>query len=440
MKSSRILAGLMIISGLIGTLVKGGTIYTRILYIGILFVAVSWVWTKISLLGMSVKRRARSLRASVGDVFEERFELSNDSRLPKLWVELSNDSNMPNASGSRLLTSISKKQNRTYIARTWLLRRGGFRLGPTRLISGDPFGLFRAEKTFPANESFVVLPKIFEIDSFMSLPGLLPGGKVIRRKAMDITPHASGVRDYVPGDAMKRIHWPSTARRGHLIVKEFEQDPQAEVWLFLDAQFSVHAEKPHDNDDPRQSTEVWMFGHWPTYELPPSTLEYAISITASLAHYFVKQRRAVGLVTASRKFAVIPAEHSERQESKILETLAFIEAESELSIAGLVAAQAGQLPQGSSAILVTPTVNIELLAAVDDLQRRNLRPVVILLIAKSFNGSQGGEKLYALLDERGVPIIRIYCGADLALELSGFSANISSKDTLWQRAPLPHLT
>jgi uncharacterized protein (DUF58 family) len=67
-------------------------------------------------------------------------------------------------------------------------------------------------------------------------------------------------------------------------------------------------------------------------KLPPSTLEYSISITASLAHYFIEQRRAVGLVTASqRSYKVIPAERSERQEAKILEALAFLQAESSLS-------------------------------------------------------------------------------------------------------------
>jgi hypothetical protein len=82
----------------------------------------------------------------------------------------------------------------------------------------------------------------------------------------------------------------------------------------------------------------------------------------------------------------------------------------------------------------------ELLAAVADLQRRNLRPVVVLLIADSFGGEKGGEKLYNSLFERNVPICRIYCDADLSLELSGFSSNMTSQDSSWQRPPLSHLT
>jgi len=438
MQAGRVLVAILLLGGLIGVLVEAGEIYTRFLYLGVVIIVVSWLWTQFSLRDLTVRRRARSLRASVGDIFEEYFELSNESRMGKLWVELSNESNMPNAHGSRVLTMVSGKQKRTHIARTWLVRRGGFKLGPTRLVSGDPFGLFRAERVFPAEHSLVVLPMIYEISSFVSPPGLLPGGQVIRSKALDVTPHASGVREYVPGDPMKRIHWPTTARRGQLIVKEFEQDPQAEVWFFLDAQRDIHAEKQHAY--PEMYSDGWVLDRRPEYALPPSTLEYAISTTASLAHYYLNQRRAVGLVTASQHFRVIPAERSERQEGKILETLAFIEAESDLSIAGLTAAQAGQLPQGSSAILVTPTVHPELLAAVDDLQRRNLRPVVVLLIANSFGGAIGGEKLYSSLIERNVPACRIYCDANLSLELSGFSANMTSQDSSWQRPPLSHLT
>ena len=126
---------------------------------------------------------------------------------------------------------------------------------------------------------------------------MLPGGKAIRRKSIDITPHASGVREYVPGDPMKRIHWPTSIRRDQLMVKEFEQDPQSEVWLFLDTHQSVHVSKP--GDDTLPPIDDLLLLRRRKVKLSPSTLEYSVSITASLAHYFIEQRRAVGLVSAS---------------------------------------------------------------------------------------------------------------------------------------------
>jgi uncharacterized protein (DUF58 family) len=145
----------------------------------------------------------------------------------------------------------------------------------------------------------------------------------------------------------------------------------------------------------------------------------------------------VGYVSAGQTFTILPAERSERQESKILETLAFVEANGELSIAALVAAQASQLPQGSSAILITPSIRADLIAAVEDLQRRYLRPVVVLLEAVSFGGTPGTDKLVRALRERRVPVCMISFNADLAQALSDFSSEFISQDLrAWQKPTL----
>jgi uncharacterized protein (DUF58 family) len=235
------------------------------------------------------------------------------------------------------------------------------------------------------------------------------------------------VREYVHGDAMKRIHWKSSIRRGKLMVKEFEQDPQAEVWLYLDSQAGVHFEKEVEHED--TSMEVMLFSKRPKFQLSPSTLEYSISIAASLAHYFISRRRAVGFVSAGQTFTVHSADRSERQEGKILETLAFVEADGKLSIAALVTAQASQLPQGSSAVLITPNARPDLLFAVDDLQRRFMRPIVILIDTESFGGMRGADKLSNELRARRVPFCVIKCGDDLTQALSEMSdAVLSSRE------------
>ena len=99
----------------------------------------------------------------------------------------------------------------------------------------------------------------------------------------------------------------------------------------------------------------------------------------------------------------------------------------------------GQLPQGSSAILITPIVWHELLLAVDSLQRRKLRPVVVLLMAHTFGGHKNNEDLAQLLMERNVPVCPIYCEADLSEALSAFSSNTFSQETSWRQPVLSHL-
>jgi len=435
----RIFVLLILAVGAVGTMVNGAVFYVRLLYLGSLLIIIAWVLRMLSLNGIKVGRQARSLRASVGDIFEEHFEVSNSSKLPKLWLEVSNESLIPNATGSRLITLLRARQKRSYTARTWLTNRGGFQLGPTKITSGDPFGIFRVSRVFPASSTLMVLPMIFRVNQFLSPPGLLPGGRAIRRKSIDITPHAAGVREYVTGDAMKRIHWPTSIRRDQLMVKEFEQDPQAEVWLFLDTYKNVHIQKA--SEQIISPVDDLILLRRPKFKLPSSTLEYSISIAASLAHYFLEQRRSVGLVTSlGRSYKIITAERSERQEAKILEALAFLQAESTFTLPSLVTAQMGQLPQGSSAILVTPMIWSELLIGVDSLQRRKLRPVVVLLMSQSFGSRTSNEDLAKSLAERNVPVCRVYCEADLSETLSSFATTTFSQDLSWRRPVLSHLT
>jgi uncharacterized protein (DUF58 family) len=436
----RIFVLVLLAIGGIGTMVNGAVFFVRLLYLGLLLIVLAWLLTVLSMRSIKLERRSRSSRAGVGDVFEEHFEIANDSRFTKLWLEVANETKIPNATGSRVLTILRGRQKRSYTARTWLTSRGGFSLGPTTITSGDPFGIFRMSRQFPAESNLVVFPMLFPVRDFLSPPGLLPGGKAIRRKSIDITPHASGVREYVPGDPMKRIHWPSSVRRGQLVVKEFEQDPQSEVWLFLDTHKSVHVSKPGEAINTTSIDDLFLLRRQKV-KLAPSTLEYSISITASLAHFFIGQRRSVGLVTASENsYKVIPAERSERQEGKMLEALAFLQAESTITLPRLVTGQMGQLPQGSSAILITPMVWTELLLAVDSLQRRNLRPVVVLLMARSFGGLTSNESLAKSLVERNVPVCPVHCEADLSEVLSSFSATNFSQDSSWRQPVLSHLT
>ena len=440
MTPARVFVLLMLAVGGIGTAVTGAAVYVRILYLSVLLLVIAWLISVPALRGIRVERQARSLRATVGDIFEEHFEIHNLSRLPRLWLVVANESSIPRATGSRVLTFLRGGQKRIYTARTWLTSRGAFPLGPTTITAGDPFGIFRSSKSYPATSSLVVLPMIFPVNEFLTPPGLLPGGNAIRRKSLDITPHAAGIREYAVGDPMKRIHWPTSIRRGQLMVKEFEQDPQAEVWLFLDTHKNVHVSKPTEEAEAYPLDDLLLLRRHKV-KLPPSTLEYSISITASLANYFIHQRRAVGLVSASgRAFKVIPAERSERQEAKILEELAFLQAESTYTLPGLVTAQLGHLPQGSTAVLVTPSIWSELLIGVDSLQRRNVRPVVVLLMSESFGSRANNEDLAQSLSERKVPVCRVYCEADLSETLSSFAVNTFSQEVSWRKPVLSHLT
>ena len=408
---------------LLALAVTGLPIYSRLSYIWGLLLVGSWIWSILALHGVQVRRETHTHRAQVGQILEERFVVQIRSRLPRLWIEVWDQSTVPGSRGSRLLTLLKGRQRRSYLVRTQLVKRGVFSLGPTVLASGDPFGLFLVRRDLPSLGSLLVYPLMAEVRTFPSPQGVLSGGEAIRRRTHQITPNAAGVRDYTPGDSLSRIHWVSTARRDRLMVKEFELDPLAEVWIFVDAAKRVQSELPYASPTltvdafTRISTEVL---------LPPSTEEYAASIAASLGRYFLRQGRAVGLMSCGAMEVpyVLPPDRGGRQLGKILEAMALLRTDGEVSISALVMTQARYLPRGSTVILITPSTEEDVVVAVDFLLRLGLRPVAVLLDAASFGGPPGTETLARAIAALGVPVYQVANGADLGTALGAESGMV----------------
>ncbi len=412
--AQRVVFILLAISLLAGA-ITGSQLYFRLSYLWLGVLIVSWVMSVIALRGAHLNRSARFLRSQVGQIFEERYEIYNGGRLPRLWIEVRDESRLPGSHGSHVLTMIGGRERRTYLARARLAERGVFPLGPTVLVSGDLFGLFPVSRSFPSQESLLVYPMLVEVNSFPNPPGLLPGGEALRRRTPQITSNAAGVREYEPGDPLNRIHWVSTARRNRLMVKEFELDPLAEVWIFVDASQSVQASMP--SKPPEFSVQdVWRKRF--KFQLPPATLEYAVTIAASLARYYLQRSRAVGLVSAGYSLRVLPADRGGRQLSKILEALALIQAEGDLPLHGLVEAQARHLPRGSTAVMITPSASDTVFQTADILVRRGLRPIAVLVDASTFGGHFTPEKLTVSFRALRIPYCQIKYGDDLTEVLS----------------------
>jgi uncharacterized protein (DUF58 family) len=402
---------------LLGGVITGAQIYYRLAYVWLLFFIGNFAWAAVSLRGIKLERSARMLRAQLGQVFEERFDIYNDSLIPKLWLEVRDETNLPGSLASQVFTQIGGRQGRTYIARTRLVRRGVYPLGPTVLASGDLFGLFPQDRIISATENLLVYPMLVEVRDFPSPIGLISGGDALRRRTPQITPNASGVRDYAPGDSLSRIHWPSTARRDMLMVKEFELDPQAELWIFLDADKSTYYALPWE---PKFEVKIaWDASS--KIELPPTTEEYGASAAGSLARFYLRGKRAVGFVSRGSDPILLPSDRGGRQLIKILEALALWKQDGDLRLLGLIEAQAQHLPRGSTVILITSSVNDEITLSTDYLIRRGLRPVIVLLETTSFGGPEGTRLLSERIRLLNVPTRIISQGYPLDNSLAGRS-------------------
>jgi len=379
-------------------------VYYRIGYLLILVGLVSLIWTAASLRGLEVRRTSRVLRQQVGQIFEERFEIINQSGLGRLWLEVRDLTDMPGKRGSKVVANIGRHQYRSYFSRTLLTQRGSFLLGPTMISSGDPFGLFGREKLFESDNKLVVLPYMVALDNFPGPTGRLPGGRALRRKSLEVTPYAAGVREYAPGDPLSRIHWRTTARTDRLMVKEFEQDPQADVWVLLDALHGVHLALPYTPYDQLQREQFWVLPEKVDVPLPPDTFEYAVSAAASIVNYYISEGRSVGFASAGTHLNLIPAERGERQLGKILEVCAFLKPEGKLPLLGLIEGQANQIVRGSTVVLVTASNTDNMILAVDILLRRDLQPVVVLIDPRGFGSATSSDEIAEQIRQYNVPV------------------------------------
>jgi uncharacterized protein (DUF58 family) len=126
---------------------------------------------------------------------------------------------------------IGPHEVREYASRRDGARRGVYIAGECTVVAGGPFGVAVAKHTSAVASPIVVYPKTYDAPARQML-GLGSW------RAPAPVGDTSSVRDYVRGDPLRRVHWRSSARRGELMVREFDAEKRAEV--------TVAAEVPDD--------------------------------------------------------------------------------------------------------------------------------------------------------------------------------------------------
>jgi uncharacterized protein (DUF58 family) len=354
----------------------------------------------------------------VGRPLEERFAVRNTSWMPKLWLEVRDNSSLPNHFSSQVVTGIGRNERFTWRVNTICRERGRFQLGPIQLKTSDPFGLFPMQRDLTPTTHVVIYPLTFDIHQFALPIGMLPGGDALRRRTHYVTTNASGVRDYAPGDSFSRIHWRSTGRRGRLIVKEFELDPLADIWIIPDMSVYDHLSQSTPRNQSTTSKDVLAVMKEASFSLPESTEEYTVAIAASLAQYFIRRDRNVALMGYGQSNEIVQPDRGERQMNRILETLSVLKAEGRIPIADLLTAESQMFPRGTTVIVVTPTTRSRWGATAQHLVRRGLRVVTVFVDPKSFGGPASSVAVADLLVGNGMVSYLVNKGDDLTAVLS----------------------
>lgn len=391
---------------------------------GVIVVSLVWAW--LNQRGLILRRVTRKHRSQVGKYFEETLELINRSRWPKLWVEVHDFSDLPGHHVSRVVNSLGRGATSHWQVRTLARRRGRFTLGPLTLTSGDPLGIFRFTRQTPDTASLVVTPPTVDLPGFSPPTGYLPGGESVHRRTPYITSSVSGVRDYAPGDSINRIHWPSTARTGRLISKEFELDPLADVWMFLDMYEDAHAETPW-SDVEDDTVMPWLSRRVEQMELPPSTVEYAVTIAASLAQHFLQSDREVGFLSYAETREVVQPDRGERQLTRLMEILAVIQARGHLPLAEALATDGAALARHTTLIVITPSTDSRWITVLRGLRARGVHGVAILLAARTFGPAPDWAPALADLQASGLAAYVVKNGDDLTEALGRLASGVGPR-------------
>lgn len=117
------------------------------------------------------------------------------------------------------------------------LPRGLYAFTQTLIVIEDPFGLARAEHRLEEGGALAVYPRLVDLDQLFSESGSSSrggaAGRLLVRRPAGVELHS--VREYQEGESLRAVHWPSTARRGRLMVKDLEDAPRDDLVVVLDA-------------------------------------------------------------------------------------------------------------------------------------------------------------------------------------------------------------
>lgn len=233
------------------------------------------------------------------------LSLSNEGRTPSGVLLL--EDQVPYVLGSRprfVLDGVRGGWQRqvTYQVRSDV--RGRFEVGPMQVRVSDPFGLVELGRAFQTTAALTVTPRVVPLPP-IHLGGASSGSGDNRPRAFatgsaeDVT-----VREYRRGDDLRRVHWPSSARVGELMVRREEQPWQSRATIVVDNRADAHRGQGAG-----------------------SSLETAVSVAASVASHLAQRGFLVRLVTAGGEDAASTwhDRDAERNTAPLLEALAVLQ-------------------------------------------------------------------------------------------------------------------
>jgi uncharacterized protein (DUF58 family) len=273
------------------------------------------------------------------------------------------------------------------------LQRGWYAFRKTECVTRDIFGLFEHRGTFDSVSRFTVLPQTVPIRQWNQIERGLKGPyahAVTSRWAKETT-QINGVREYIYGDRLSRIHWNATAKTGEWKSKEFDRESVPRTVIVLDRCGSAYMNADH--------------------------FELAVSIAASLVEYGIRRETAMGIVSSGASVEGFLPRSSAEQRQLILNHLVGVQADGAAGLYRSLRQSPSFIPRGSFVVLVTPHGGEEVLRTMEWLERSGNTPCVIHLPGdRSRTETAGWQKL---VTARGWRVYNVRALSELPTVLEG---------------------
>lgn len=325
--------------------------------------------------GLAVRRRLRTDRLTHGTQERVALDLRNDGRLPTTTLLAHEEvpAELVAAPPRWAVAGLAPGGTVSLSYAITATRRGRHQLGPAELTMTDRFGLALRRRRTTTTGAVLVYPVIEALPEALRLPQQRGSTDGARHRLLSLGDEFHTLREYVEGDDLRQVHWPSTARRGKVMVRQHELPWHAEATVLVDARTRAHR------------------GHGDA-----STLEATISGAASVVRHLAERRFLLRLTTEAD--AHPPRIHDAEA---LLERLATLEASPERSLAGLGERLRRSAGEGLLAACVTPPPGHEPVADAPDtralLQAGSGFGARVAVVSHTPDDAPRAEELVALL-------------------------------------------
>ncbi|MDA3812101.1 MAG: DUF58 domain-containing protein [Spirochaetaceae bacterium] len=235
--------------------------------------------------------------------------------------------------------------------------RGCYKIGPVVISGNDPLNFFPWEKTFFLYSEVIVYPAYYPLELLLT-EGERGGVQKIKNPLYEDLSELKSIREFRPGDSLKRINWKATARAGKIQTMEFSDTLSAPLFILLDI-----------NPEHYPLKQRYVF------------IERAIEAAASLITTYSEKKESCGLISnGSPDSALIPSGKGYKQSISILENLAKIDLKTrnEKSIIHDFLNTQTSLPSGTHIYLLTPRIDKKLFNEIYLLRRKKYLIKVVL--------------------------------------------------------------